>query len=108
MNTTLRAQQRCLIMRNLANGVALGAVKRAFGKTDAEIAADIRYVGDKLASYCMLRCRPVLDFRDVGVVRANRALVHLYLDRVDLDVVPKFKNIRVEAFDAKAIKELRR
>jgi hypothetical protein len=107
MNTTNRARERCLIVRNLANGVALDEVRRAFNRTDADIAADIRFVGDKIASYCIARCRPLRDFGDVGVLRANRALVHLYLDRVDLDVLPRFKNIRVEAFDAKVFKERR-
>lgn len=107
MNTSPRARERGLIVRNLANGVPLAAVMRAFRKTDAEIAGDIRYVGDKIASYCIARCLPVKDFGDIGVLRAHRALVHNYLDRVDLDVLPRFRNIRVEVFDRKAIRELR-
>jgi hypothetical protein len=90
------------------NGVPLGEVMRAFGRTGAEIAADIRYAGNKIASYCIARCQPVRDFADVGVIRAHGSLVHHYLDRVDLDVLPRFKNIRVESFDARKLKGLRR
>ena len=106
MNATPRARERCLIVRNLANGVPLGEIKHAFQRTEAEITADIRYVGDKIASYCIARCRPVLMFGDVGVIRSNRSLIHLYLDRVDLDVLPRFKNIRVEAFDHRKLRGL--
>lgn len=106
MNSTPRAQERCLIVRNLANGVALGEVMSAFRRTKSEIVVDIKYVADKIASYCIARCQPVRDFRDVGAIRANGALVHLYLDRIDLDVLPKFKNIRIEAFDRRKLREL--
>jgi phosphoenolpyruvate carboxylase len=107
LNQTLRARERALIVRNLANGAALADTMRAFARTESEIAADIRYVADKIASYCIARCRPLKDFADVAVLRENRALVHHYLDRIDLDLVPRFRNIRVAAFDRQTLQEIR-
>lgn len=102
-----RSQERRLIMENLANGVSLGDVARAFQKSEKEIWEDVRYVVGKMQAYCIKHCREVPRLDDIVAIRTRRDDIHWLLERINLDLVSRYSRIRVETLDKQTLKSLR-
>lgn len=89
-----KATERELIFINLANGVPIAEVAKAFNKnTEAEIMDDFRFVALKIKSYMFKRAMPFIPLDTVSEVMQNRLQAFDLLTKVNLDVLPEFQKI---------------
>ena len=82
-----------LIFSNLVNGIPLMEVARAFKKSPREIQDDFQFVSQKIQSYAFERRMPYIACDTIGRARLNRLILLDLLEKINLEVLPKYKKI---------------
>jgi hypothetical protein len=67
-----RGEGRRLIFENVANGVPIQQIMSVFRRSEAEVMAEVKFVGKKIAEYRFRRHLPPLACSDLREIRWNR------------------------------------
>lgn len=85
--------ERRLIFSNLLNGCDYASVGKAFNKTEKEIDETFNFVIQLLKSVCFENRVPLPPCGTLAEAQANRLSLLKLADKVDLTLVPVYKNV---------------